>query len=145
MSPTLSPGATEQILLERTEAAKPDWLFVEGQGSLTHPSYSGVTLGLLHGAAPNAMVLCHQPSRRRLARFELPIPPLDALIRLYETAAGWLEPAPVAAVALNTFDLSDEEAQAAVEEAQRQTGLPASDPIRFGAAPLLDALESVLT
>lgn len=137
-------GAAERILLERFEAVQPDWLFVEGQGSLTHPSYSGVTLGLLHGAAPNAMVLCHQPSRRLLARFDLPIPPLHELVSLYETAAGWLAPAPVAAVALNTFDLSDEEARAAVEDAERQTCLPATDPIRFGADKLLDALQEAL-
>ena len=141
-------GAAEQIVLERSEAEDPDWLFVEGQGSLTHPSYSGVTLGLLHGSAPDALILCHQPSRKTLARFETPIPPLSELIRIYEEAAGWTYPgapaARTAAVALNTFDLSGEEALSAVQTAERETGLPATDPIRFGAEPLLDALQAAL-
>ncbi|MDA1192246.1 MAG: DUF1611 domain-containing protein [Candidatus Poribacteria bacterium] len=133
-------GATEEILLERASHGA-EWLFVEGQGSLIHPAYSGVTLGLLHGSLPDAMILCHQPSRTTVARQELPIPSLSALIDVYETAAGWLHESRVVGIALNTFDLSESGAAAAVKQAEDETGLPATDPVRYGVAPLLQALE----
>ncbi|MBM3215084.1 DUF1611 domain-containing protein [Candidatus Poribacteria bacterium] len=134
-------GATEEIVLEGA-ATGADWLFVEGQGSLIHPAYSGVTLGLLHGTLPTDMILCHQPSRSVLARQTVPIPPLTDLVRLYETAAGWLLPSRVVGIALNTFDLSEADAHAAVRRVQDETELSATDPIRFGVDVLLDALEA---
>ncbi|GIX07181.1 MAG: hypothetical protein KatS3mg115_1584 [Candidatus Poribacteria bacterium] len=138
-------GATEMILLERYQTTGAEWLFVEGQGSIQHPSYSGVTLGLLHGSLPEAMILCHHASRRHVARFEgLPIPPLVELIAMYETAAAWLVPAKVVGIALNTFDLDESQARRAVRQAAEETGLPATDPVRFGAGVLVDALQEVL-
>jgi uncharacterized NAD-dependent epimerase/dehydratase family protein len=116
-------------------------LFVEGQGSLIHPAYSGVTLGLLHGCLPDALVLCHRAGATVLDDYpETPIPPLTELVELYERIAGTVRAARVAAIALNTRGLDDAAARAAVEQAQRDTGLPASDPVRCGAGGMLDAV-----
>jgi uncharacterized NAD-dependent epimerase/dehydratase family protein len=136
-------GATEQLVLEAARGA--DVVLVEGQGSLIHPGYSGVTLGLLHGSCPAAMILCHQPSRRFVSEYHreppwIRIPPLPDLVRLHEEAAGWVHPSRVIGIALNTYDLAEREARAAVERAARETGLPATDPVRFDPAPLLDAV-----
>jgi uncharacterized NAD-dependent epimerase/dehydratase family protein len=132
-------GAAERLTLEG--ATKGDIVLVEGQGSIIHPSYSGVTYGLLHGSLPHAMVLCHQPSRRTIHRQDwVPIPPLADLVRLHELVAAPLRPAPVIAIALNTFDLSDDDARAAIARAESETGLPATDPVRYDPAPLVDAI-----
>ena len=132
-------GAAERLTLQG--AAQGDIVLVEGQGSIIHPSYSGVTYGLLHGSLPHAMVLCHQPSRKAIAKQEwVPIPPLAELVRLHEAVAAPLRPAPVIAIALNTFDLSDDDAHAAIARAQEETGLPATDPVRFDPAPIVDAI-----
>ena len=133
-------GAAELMVCDAAERA--DWIVVEGQGSLTHPGFSGVTLGLLHGAAPDVMVLCHDANRLTVKGFEsegLPIRDLRECVRIYEDAAAWRHPpgyprSPVVAVALNTTGLSDERANAAIRAAEGETGLPAADPIREGAA-----------
>jgi uncharacterized NAD-dependent epimerase/dehydratase family protein len=132
-------GGVEALVLECSEQA--EWVFVEGQGALGHPAYSAVTLGLLHGAAPDLLVLCHQAGRTRIREYEeTPIPSLTLARQMYETAAAWLKPAPVVCVALNTFGMREKEARAAVTIAEYETGLPTSDPVRFGAGPLVDAL-----
>ena len=132
-------GAAERLTLEAVDGA--DIVIVEGQGSLQHPAYSGVTLGLLHGVLPDAMILCHKPSRRAIrAHGEVPLPSLKKVIGIYETAAAWIKPAKVVAISLATYDLSEREARAAVAKAARDTGLPATDPVRFGADPILDAV-----
>jgi uncharacterized NAD-dependent epimerase/dehydratase family protein len=131
-------GGTEALTLEFCQEY--DWVFVEGQGSLLHPAYSPVTLGLVHGSAPDLMVLCHQAGRTHINGYDVPIPPLTQVQRMYEEAAGWLKPAPVVAVALNTLGLSDDAALAAIEAASRETGLPTADPVRFGAGPIVEAL-----
>jgi uncharacterized NAD-dependent epimerase/dehydratase family protein len=137
-------GAAESLVLEGVERGG-ELLFVEGQGSLLHPMYSGVTLGLLHGSAPHAYVLCHQAGSRFVDENErYPIPPLSQVAELYERISLIPRPAKVLAVALNTRDLDDEAARAAVEAAEAETGLPADDPVRFGAAKLVDALSPVL-
>jgi uncharacterized NAD-dependent epimerase/dehydratase family protein len=131
-------GGTEALTLEFCEEY--DWVFVEGQGSLIHPAYSAVTLGLVHGSAPDLMILCHQAGRTYINGYDMPIPPLSTVAQMYETAAAWVKPAPVVAVALNTLGLSDEEARVVIAAASRETGLPAADPVRFGAGPIVDAL-----
>ncbi len=137
-------GAAERLVLEAAEGA--DVVLVEGQGSLIHPGYSGVTLGLLHGSCPAAMILCHQASRRWVSEYHtderpwLAIPPLAEMVRLHEEAARWIHPSRVIAIALNTYDLPEREARAAIEQAERETGLPATDPVRFDAAPLVEAV-----
>ena len=132
-------GAAEQLVLEC--AKESDLVLVEGQGSIIHPSYSGVTYGLLHGSLPHAQVMCAQPSRTAINRCEwVRIPPLVDFIRLSEAAAAPLRAAPVIAVALNTNDLDDEAARRAVETVQRETGLPTTDVVRFDPAPVADAI-----
>lgn len=134
-------GAAEQLVLEC--AADSDLVLVEGQGSIIHPSYSGVTYGLLHGSLPHAQIMCAQPSRTAINRCDwVRIPPLVDFIRMSEAAAASLRPAPVIAIALNTYDLSDDAARTAVETVQRETGLPTTDPVRFDVAPLVNAIAS---
>jgi uncharacterized NAD-dependent epimerase/dehydratase family protein len=134
-------GAAEELVMGGVERGG-EVLFVEGQGSLLHPMYSGVTLGLLHGSAPHAYVLCHQSGVGIVDEDErYPIPPLSQVAALYERISLIPRPADVLAVALNTRLLDEDAARAAVEEAERETGLPADDPVRFGPAKLVDALE----
>ncbi len=133
-------GATERLVLEGVSRGG-EVVYVEGQGSLLHPAYSGVSLGLLHGAAPHALVLCHLAGQRFVDDDErFPMPPLAELVSLHEHASLLARPARVAAIALNTRLLDDEEARHAVEEARASTGLPADDPVRFGPASLTASL-----
>jgi uncharacterized NAD-dependent epimerase/dehydratase family protein len=129
------------------EALSPDspaehWDVIEGQGSLFHPSYAAVTLGLVHGSQPDAMVLCHDPRRRTIDGFpDFPLPPLAEAIRRYEEAARLTNRAArVVAISLNTGGMPEGEGGSAVETAARESGLPVTDPIRRGAAVLADAL-----
>jgi uncharacterized NAD-dependent epimerase/dehydratase family protein len=134
-------GAAEELVMGGVERGG-EVLFVEGQGSLLHPMYSGVTLGLLHGSAPHAYVLCHQSGADVVDEDDrYPIPPLAQVAALYERISLIPRPAEVLAVALNTRLLDEDAARAAVEDAERETGLPADDPVRFGPAKLVDALE----
>jgi uncharacterized NAD-dependent epimerase/dehydratase family protein len=133
-------GAAERLVVEGAERGG-KLLFVEGQGSLVHPMYSGVTLGLIHGSAPHAFVLCHLAGATEIDGCPgHPIPPLPELVELHERIALRRRPATVACVALNTVSLSDEEARQAIEAAAAETGLPADDPVRFGSGHLLDAV-----
>jgi uncharacterized NAD-dependent epimerase/dehydratase family protein len=136
-------GAAETLVLEA--ARENDIVLVEGQGSLVHPGYSGVTLGLLHGSMPDAMILCHQPSRQCAyggggAYSWMPLPPLTQMIRICEDAIRPLRPSSVIGIALNTSDLSPEDAENAVHQAQLETGLPATDPVRYEPTPLVEAI-----
>jgi uncharacterized NAD-dependent epimerase/dehydratase family protein len=135
-------GATERITLKGAEDA--DVVLIEGQGSINHPGYSGVTLGLIHGCCPDAMILCHQPSRTHIGDYRdhawLPIPPLADYVKLYEMMAGAVHPGKVIGIALNTYDLNEAAARAACEAAAKETGLPATDPVRFGTGPLVEAV-----
>jgi D-glutamate N-acetyltransferase len=133
-------GATERMVCDAAERA--DWVIVEGQGSLTHPGFSGVTLGLLHGAAPHLMVLCHDATRSTVKGFEregLPLWDLRECVRIYEEAASWRRPAGyprarVVALAMNTAAAGQDFAKALIADAANRTGLLAADPIREGAA-----------
>ncbi len=137
-------GAAEQLVLEGI-ARGGELLFVEGQGSVLHPGYSGVTLGLIHGSAPHAYVLCHAAGQTVVDENErFPMPPLAELVDLHERLSLLARPAKVAAIALNTRHLDEPGARAAVEAAEAETGLPADDPVRFGAAKLVDALEPLV-
>jgi uncharacterized NAD-dependent epimerase/dehydratase family protein len=133
-------GASERLVVEGHERGG-ELLLVEGQGSIVHPAYSGVTLGLIHGSAPHAFVLCHQAGATEVEGYPgHPLPSLPDLVELHEAIALPRRQARVACVALNTRELDDEGARAAVEEAAAETGLPADDPVRFGADRLLDAV-----
>jgi uncharacterized NAD-dependent epimerase/dehydratase family protein len=136
-------GAAERLVHEGAERG--DLLFVEGQGALFHPAYSGVTLGLLHGSAPDLLVLVNKPNATHNRNYpDLEIPPLRDLIDAYERVAAPVRPATVAAIALNTSDLDEESARAAVAAAQDDTGLVADDVVRFGATRVLEAVLSAL-
>ena len=136
-------GAGERLVHEGAERG--DLLFVEGQGALFHPAYSGVTLGLLHGSAPDLLILVHKPNATHNRNYpELPIPPLNELIAAYESVAAPVRPASVAAIALNTSDLAEDAARAAIAEAERETGLVADDVVRFGSDRVLEAVLSAL-
>jgi uncharacterized NAD-dependent epimerase/dehydratase family protein len=134
-------GAAESLVVEGARRGG-KLLFVEGQGSLVHPMYSGVTLGLIHGSAPHAFVLCHRAGATEVEGCPgHPIPPLVELVALHEQISLPARKAKVACVAVNTADLeSDDGARAAIAEVAASTGLPTDDPVRFGARHLLDAL-----
>jgi uncharacterized NAD-dependent epimerase/dehydratase family protein len=128
-------------------AERGDLLWVEGQGSILHPVYSGVTVGLMHGSAPHLYVLCHEVGRTEVEGAgggPHPLPSLAQLVDLHERMSLTLRPARVACIALNTAFVGEEEARAAIEAAERETGLPADDPVRFGAGRLLEAVLEAL-
>ena len=137
-------GAAERLVVEGHQRGG-ELLFVEGQGSLVHPAYSGVTLGLIHGAAPHVFVLCHRARATEIEGYPgHPLPSLPELVELHERIALPLRPARVAGLALNTAQLEEADARAAIAEAAAETGLPADDPIRFGAGPLVEAVLAAL-
>ncbi len=132
-------GAAERLVVEGSRRG--DLLWVEGQGALLHPQFSGVTLGLYHGSAPHLLVLCHLAGTTEIEGCPgHPIPSLAELVELHERLALPARPAAVAAVALNTSLLDDDAARAAVAAAEEETGLPADDPVRFGPGRLVDAV-----
>lgn len=137
---------TAEWLAEEGER-RGDWVLVEGQGSLDHPAYSSVTLGLIHGTTPHAMVLVHMPG---MADHDLdheperrfPIKPLPGFIRAHEEIASLVAPSKVVAVALNTSLIADEaEARRVIEATAAETGLPVADPVRFGGEALWRSIE----
>ena len=133
-------GAIEQELLSRDE---PEVIVVEGQGAVIHPGFSGVTVGLIHGTAPDAMILCHNPCRE-VQRHGVRIPPLGELIALHEGLCRPIHPSRVIAISLNCAELDPDAAERAIGRAQDETGLPATDPVKCGAGPLADAVEGIL-
>jgi uncharacterized NAD-dependent epimerase/dehydratase family protein len=133
-------GAAERLVVEGSRRGG-ELLFVEGQGSLCHPAYSGVTLGLIHGAAPHAFVLCHHAGATEVEGYPgHALPSLPELVELHERIALPVRPAKVACIALNTASLDDEAARAAIAAASEETGLPSDDPVRYGASVLLDSV-----
>jgi uncharacterized NAD-dependent epimerase/dehydratase family protein len=142
-------NGTAEWLVEQAEAMG-DWVFVEGQGAIDHPAYSAVTLGLVHGTTPHAMVLVHQPGRSGHLGWEqatgasAPTLSLQDNIRLYEAVANAVAPSRVAAIALNTALLTEEDARAEIARVADETGLPVDDPYRFGPGRLFAGLRAAL-
>ena len=137
-------GAAELL---SPDAADDHWDIIEGQGALSHPSFAGVSLGLLHGSQPDALVLCHDPSREFLlgtsARREYPVLPVTDCIAQCLTFAQRVNPkAGFVGLSVNTSMLSDRDRRELLSDLERQTGLPAIDPIRDGAARIVDVLVS---
>ena len=118
------------------------WDLIEGQGSLFHPSYSGVTLALIHGGQPDALILCHDASRTKMRGIPGHVPPpITELRDVALTMARIVNPdCQVSAVSVNTKGMSDDEARACLERIEAETGLPTVDPFRYGAGRLVDAL-----
>jgi uncharacterized NAD-dependent epimerase/dehydratase family protein len=129
---TLSPGN-----------APDHWDIIEGQGSLFHPAYAGVCLGLLHGSQPDALVLCHDPQRKSLSGFpHFPLPSPARAIEGYLSAASVTNPeAKFVGVSLNTAAMTANDAEAVLERTSRDLGLPSVDPIRTGVGPIVSRLE----
>lgn len=132
-------GAVEWLAPENT----PDhWDIVEGQGSLFHPSFAGVSTGLSHGAQPDILVLCHEPTRTHMRGLpHYPIPGIEACMEQNLRVARLTSPTVrFAGIAVNTAALSEAEAKAYLDELQQTHELPAVDPYRLGVAPIVDAI-----
>jgi uncharacterized NAD-dependent epimerase/dehydratase family protein len=116
------------------DAAPDHWDVIEGQGSLFHPAYAGVSLGLLHGSQPDVIVLCHDPTRATMLGFPgYPLPDLREAIDLTLRLGARTNPAiRCAGVSMNTSRLADAEAHRLLEQSAAQLGLPVADPIRGG-------------
>ncbi|WP_279358432.1 N-acetyltransferase DgcN [Methylobacterium indicum] len=131
-------GAVEWI----APAADPHhWDLIEGQGSLFHPSFAGVSLGLLHGAQADAFVVCHEPTRTTMRGVKHPLPSIreviDLTVRLGRLTNPDIRPT---GIAVNTQALEEGEARALLERLAAEHGLPATDPVRFGVEGLVDRL-----
>ena len=130
-------GAAEWVSPEND----PDhWDLIEGQGSLFHASYAGVTLGLIHGSQPDFMVLCHEPTRKHMRSLpHAPLPSIAECLELYVTCAKLTNPAAaMAGISVNTRALAEGEARRYLSTLEAEHDLPAVDPIRFGVAPIVD-------
>ena len=132
-------GAAESITPDNDSE---HWDLVEGQGSLFHASYAGVSLGLMHGAQPDALILCHDPNRAHMRGLpEYSLPNLSDCIALNERCGRLTNPAcRTVGVAVNTSHLDDNAAATLLGDIEDETGLPTVDPVRQGAARLVDAL-----
>lgn len=121
------------------------WDLIEGQGSLFHPSYAGVTLGLLHGSQPDFLVLCHDASRTDICDVEgFAVPDLRDCMASYLSAARLTNPkAAFVGIAVNTSSLDDKTASAYLENTSREFGLPCCDPVRTGLSAIVDVLETL--
>ncbi len=135
-------GAAEELVLKAAPGA--DVVLVEGQGSINHPGYSGVTLGLLHGSCPDGLILCHQATREFIGEYRgspwLRIPPLSDYVKMYELLGSAVHPTRVIGISMNCFDLDRDEAKRACERGARETGLPCTDPVMFDPGPLVEAI-----
>ena len=137
-------GAAEKLVLDADPSA--EVLIVEGQGGLWHPAYSGVTLGLLHGSAPEVLVLCHKAGHEAIE--EPPytrLPPLTEMIAAYEEAAATMRPAAVACVAMNCRGLNDAARQRVIADVEDESGLPAGDVLAGDAPKLWSAVAAALS
>ncbi len=132
-------GAAEQMV---TNGAKEcDLIFVEGQGALAHPGFSGVTLALMHGSCPDAMILCHNASRKGInGREDFPLQSLQRTIEAHEIMASLVHPSKVIGIALNTSRVDEAEARRQIAACAEESGLPCNDAVRFGCGNLVDAI-----
>ena len=130
-------GAAERLVLENADA---DYLVIEGQGAIAHPLYSGVTCSMLHGFAPQVLILCHQVDRKIMRGTpNVPVPPLNKLIELYEKLTEYFFPAKIVGIALNTTSVPVDRAAEIIAQTESALGLPATDVIRFGPEKIVQA------
>ena len=131
-------GAVESL----SPATEPDhWHVIEGQGSLHHPAFAGVTLGLVHGAQPDYLVVCHEPSRLHMRHSHMPMPSIEMAMEAALRAARLTNPdVRCVGISLNTMNLSDFEAGMLIKQTRTQLGLPVTDPVRVGIEPIVEAL-----
>jgi uncharacterized NAD-dependent epimerase/dehydratase family protein len=130
-------GAIEDMVME--SATDHDIIFVEGQGSLVHQGYSAVATGILHGAMPDAMILSMEANRHQ-NDFGMVYPEVSKVIQLYEDLVTIYRPTMTVGISLITYGLDDEAARRAVQDTERRTGLSTTDPLRFGAEVLSNAI-----
>lgn len=122
---------------------KCDFILVEGQGSLLHPGFSPVTLGLMHGSMPDGMVMCHQPSRTHISKRErFKIPPLKVVANLYEAMQQELKPSKIVACCLNTYGMAEADALDSIKAAEDELQVPTTDSYRFSNTAVLNALQA---
>lgn len=134
-------GAAERLIAERADEY--EYLFVEGQGSIVHPAYSAVTCGILHGAQPDHLVLCHEAGREAIHGYEsFSIPEPRAVADLYLDLAEPVAPTTLLGGALNTDGMDDGDADRAIEAYGDALDVPAVDPVRDGAGAIVEALAS---
>ena len=132
-------GAVEGMVLDA--AADHDYVFVEGQGSIVHPAYSGVTASIVHGSQPDHLVLCHEVGRDTVHGYDQAIPPVASFPERYEQFAEPVSESRVVGGMLNTRSVDgDEDARAAVAEYAETIDAPADDPVRFGTEAVLEAI-----
>ncbi|MBI3590177.1 MAG: DUF1611 domain-containing protein [Candidatus Melainabacteria bacterium] len=131
-------GAIEEEII-KVAKQNYDYAFVEGQGSILHPGWSGVTLALFHGSLPHKLILCHKAGREYLKNTKVKINSLNDFIKVYETISLPLRQAKVVGIGLNTFGLSEKQAKDAIKIAEDETGLPADDPVKNSGEKLLQA------
>ena len=131
-------GAAEKLVLANQHH---DILIVEGQGSLAHPSFSAVTLGLLHGVIPQGLIFCYEAGRTAVKGLEhVAIPPMRAIMDLYLASANIMRPCRFIGIGMNSRNLTDEEYTEEKARVAAEFGLPVCDPIREGAEPLAEAV-----
>lgn len=135
-------GAAEAL---SPDASADHWDIIEGQGSLIHPGYAGVTLGLLHGSQPDEIVLCHDPRLEYIQDYpHVKIPPLQEVIELYLVMGQLTNPAiRCSAISLNTGSMTDKERKRAIASVREKTGLIVFDPVATGVGEFIDYLEEI--
>ncbi|MGB9964858.1 DUF1611 domain-containing protein [Halobacterium hubeiense] len=132
-------GAVERMVLEA--GADHDYVFVEGQASIVHPAYSGVTASIVHGAQPDHLVLCHEVGRDSVHGYDQPLPPVESFVQRYEDFAEPVAEADVVGGMLNTRSVdTDEDAREAVADFADAIGVPADDPVRFGPDSVIEVI-----
>lgn len=132
------PGVVEDLILKETKDE--DYIFVEGQGSLFQPLYAAVTLGLLHGSAPNAMILCHAATRKKLRYTDIDFPDFKEVINYYEYTASMVTSSKVVGLSLNTHGIDAQETDRLIKYYEDYLQMPVTDPVKFGVKNLLDAV-----
>src|SRR5262245_22615864 len=131
-------GAAEKLILQNQHH---EIVLVEGQGSLVHPSYSGVTLSLLHGCAPQALIFCYEMGRERVTGVEsVKIPPLAEIKRIYDVMSNIHQPCKIIGIGINSRPVSKDEAARERERVKAEFGLPACDVFRDGPDELVEAV-----
>ena len=130
-------GATEKLVLANQHH---EIILIEGQGSISSPMFSGVTLGLLHGCVPDGLILCYEMGRENYRHLDIPIPPMDSLRRLYESIASAAHPCKVIGVGMNSYGFNEDEAADERDKVSAELALPVTDVIRWNAMPLAQAV-----
>lgn len=130
-------GAAEELVAENEQH---DFLLVEGQGSISHPAYSAVTLGLLHGCAPDGLIFCYEAGRKQVKGFDnIDIPPMIEQMKACEVMSNLRHPCKIIGIAINTRTLNDADALAEIARTEATYGLPTCDVYRTGADKLVQA------